>query len=122
MRARAVLAFIFLAFASITCYGQGIIAPQAARQETQTGKTVSLPPALPVTAIKIDARIDGQVAKVKVEHLFRNDTDQELEGTYYFPVPEGATLIEFAVYYGDERRVGKVKEKEEARSLYEGAT
>jgi hypothetical protein len=69
-----------------------------------------------VSAIKIDARIDNHVATVKVEHLFRNDTDQQLEGTYYFPVPEGATLIEFAFYNADERCVGRAMEKEEARA------
>ena len=78
----------------------------------------ALPPALPVSAIKIRAAIDGQIATVKVEHLFRNESDDVLEGTYYYPVPEGAILLEFAVYDGDERRVGRVKEKQEARAAY----
>jgi uncharacterized protein YegL len=77
-----------------------------------------LPAALPVTAIKINLSISGQVATIKVEHLFHNPTGEMLEGTYYFPVPQGASLEEFAVYDGDERRVGRVKEKEEARAQY----
>ena len=86
--------------------------------KANAGVPAPLPAALPVSAIKIKAAIDGQIATVRVTHLFRNDTDDVLEGTYYFPVPEGATLIEFAVYDGEERRVGRVKEREEARAAY----
>ncbi|HEX8091528.1 MAG TPA: VIT domain-containing protein, partial [Blastocatellia bacterium] len=137
MRSKHVFA-VFAVFAvvisfSINSFGQGILTPHRhpknAQQATQSdapadaieapaSKTAALPAALPVSAIKINARIEGRVATVRVEHVFRNDTDDLLEGTYYFPVPEGATLLEFALYDGDERRVGRVKEKEEARSQY----
>src|SRR5215472_3449003 len=82
---------------------------------------VSLPAALPVAAININLKISGQVATVTVDHVFTNDTDDLLEGTYYFPVPENASLEEFAVYDGEERRVGRVKEKEQARADYAAA-
>src|SRR5258706_5071881 len=112
------------------CFGQGVVTPRRHLTAEPQGQTVdravevekpkeaALPAALPVSSIKISPRIDGQVATIKVEQSFRNDTDETLEGTYYFPVPEGASLIEFAVYEGDERRVGRVKEKEEARASY----
>jgi uncharacterized protein YegL len=131
MLPRFIVSFTFILLVSINCFGQGLITPR--RQEApsgpaqpdkaqpdKTGAVVSspLPAALPVSAIKIKAAIDGQIATVRVEHLFRNESDDVLEGTYYFPIPEGATLLEFAVYDGDERRVGRVKEKEEARAAY----
>jgi hypothetical protein len=134
MRTRTILAFTIILLASINCFGQGLVMPRrrpkpvepATTQPPVTEQTTPasspLPAALPVTAIKINARIDGQVATVRVEHLFRNDSDDVLEGTYYFPVPEGATLLEFAVYDGDERRVGRIKEKAEARAAYTAAT
>jgi Ca-activated chloride channel homolog len=117
MQSRLSLSFILLLFAYFPCYGQGII---TARPETSAGPESPKP--LPVSAIKIKAGIDGQLATVRVEHLFRNDTDQVLEGTYYFPVPEGATLLEFAIYDGQERRTGRVKEKQEARAAYSAAS
>jgi Ca-activated chloride channel family protein len=87
----------------------------------ETKPLASLPAALPVSAININIHITGQVATVTVGHVFANDTDELLEGTYYFPVPQGASLEGFAVYDGDERRVGRVKEKEQARADYAAA-
>ena len=94
---------------------------QPAGSAEQAGSRTELPAALPVSAISINIHISGQVATVTVAHLFSNDTDDLLEGTYYFPVPQGASLEEFAVYDGDQRRVGRVKEKEQARADYSAA-
>ena len=123
MRPKHLFALVAILFISINCFGQGVVTPRRHQpgNQSQEQTTSPLPAALPVSAIKIKARLEGQVATVKVEHLFRNDTDDVLEGTYYFPVPEGATLLEFAVYDGDERRVGRVKEKDEARAAYSTA-
>ncbi|MCI0486631.1 MAG: carboxypeptidase regulatory-like domain-containing protein [Blastocatellia bacterium] len=124
---RFAIALIITAFASMPCLGQGIMTPRRHQADAQKDTAqpdpehAGLPAALPVSAIKIKLQIDGQVATVRVEHLFRNDTDELLEGTYFFPVPEGATLLEFAVYDGEERRLGRVKEKEEARAQYAAA-
>src|SRR5262249_36934479 len=96
-------------------------AEAAAVQKEATLPATPLPAALPVAAIDINIRITGQVATVTVAHLFSNDTGDLLEGTYYFPVPENASLEEFAVYDGEERRVGRVKEKEQARADYAAA-
>lgn len=140
MFSRFIVSLALLLLVSITCLGQGLVTPR--RQALRASKALSnvdqktdaraakpekgnsekagagvsspLPAALPVSAIKIKAAIEGQIATVRVTHLFRNETNDVLEGTYYFPVPEGATLIEFAVYDGDERRVSRVKEKEQA--------
>ena len=123
MRPKHLFALVAILFISINCFGQGVVTPRRKQPSNQPQEQAAspLPAALPVSAIKIKARLEGQVATVKVEHLFRNDTDDVLEGTYYFPVPEGATLLEFAVYDGDERRVGRVKEKDEARAAYSTA-
>ncbi|HKV37916.1 MAG TPA: VIT and VWA domain-containing protein [Blastocatellia bacterium] len=95
---------------------------EVAERSPVLGETLNprtgLPPALPVSAIKVVLKINGQVATVTVDHLFHNDGDETLEGTYYFPVPDGASLEEFAVYDGAQRRVGRVKQKEEARAQY----
>jgi len=118
--------------AAINIFGQGIVTPRrhkiakaannAQQPSPESEESLKpLPNALPVSSIRINLRIEGQVATVRVEHLFRNDTDEELEGTYYFPVPENATLLEFAVYDGEEKRIGRVKEKEEARGEFTAA-
>ncbi|HSE96698.1 MAG TPA: carboxypeptidase regulatory-like domain-containing protein, partial [Blastocatellia bacterium] len=108
MRARGVLAFTLLVFTSITCYGQGIVVPRAA------SRSGSAPVVLPVAGIKIDARIDRHQARVRVEYLFRNDTDRALDATYYFPLPEDATLVELAVYQGTRRSIINERQIEDA--------
>jgi Ca-activated chloride channel family protein len=74
---------------------------------------------LPVKSIKIDTRIASQVATTHVEQVFRNDTDAVLEGTYLFPIPESASIVEFAIWDGDRRLVGEVRSREEARRIYD---
>jgi Ca-activated chloride channel family protein len=61
----------------------------------------------------------SQVATTHVEQIFRNDTDATLEGTYFFPIPEQASIVEFAIWDGDRRLVGEVRSREEARRIYD---
>jgi hypothetical protein len=112
--------------ASVNIFGQAIVTPRRYRDAKEKAPDATrpslpekgekslkpLPGALPISSIKINLQIEGQIATVRVTHLFRNNTDEMLEGTYYFPVPESAKLIEFAVYDGDERHTGRVKEKD----------
>jgi Ca-activated chloride channel family protein len=51
--------------------------------------------------------------------VFRNDTGAVLEGTYLFPIPESASIVEFAIWEGDRRLVGEVRTREEARRIYD---
>lgn len=144
MRPRFLIASMVLLLASVHCMAQGVVTPRRHIKLQQTQETDNklsqatpdsttstapdsnsnslIPSTLPVSAIQIKLKIVGQVAIVRVEHQFRNNTDENLEGTYYFPVPEGASLLEFAVFDGEERRVGRVKEKEEARRAYTQAS
>jgi Ca-activated chloride channel family protein len=80
---------------------------------------VNLPRALPVKSIKIDTTISSQVATTHVEQVFRNNTQFTLEGTYFFPIPETASIAEFAIWEGDRRLVGEVRTREEARRIYD---
>lgn len=59
------------------------------------------------------------MATTHVEQIFRNDTDATLEGTYFFPIPEQASITEFAIWDGDRRLVGEVRSREEARRIYD---
>jgi Ca-activated chloride channel family protein len=54
-----------------------------------------------------------------VEQVFRNDSDVMMEGTYLFPIPESASIAEFAIWDGDRRLVGEVRSREEARRIYD---
>lgn len=115
MRFRFIAALAAMLIISATCYGQGIITPR----RPQTSLEAALPAALPVSSTKISARIAGQLATVRVEQVFRNDTDETLEGDYRFSMPAGATLIEFAVYDGETRRSIRAAEEKSQRRFFE---
>ena len=97
---------------------QGIIVPGPCRR-CPDPRPAQLPRALPIKSIKIDTKISSQVATTHVEQVFRNDTPATLEGTYLFPIPESASIAEFAIWDGDRRLVGEVRTREEARRIYD---
>jgi Ca-activated chloride channel homolog len=108
---------IFSALATIAS-AQGVIVPGPCRRCPDPAP-VPLPRALPIKSIKIDTKISSQVATTHVEQVFRNDTGATLEGTYLFPIPESASIAEFAIWDGERRLVGEVRTREEARRIYD---
>jgi Ca-activated chloride channel family protein len=118
----ASLFFNFLMFFTLTtaaAYAQGVIVPRPCETCPRPPRPVQLPPALPVKSIKIDTKINAQVATTHVEQVFRNDSDATLEGTYFFPIPETASVSEFVLWDGERRLVGEVRSREEARRIYD---
>jgi len=115
------LTFVLLlvASAATAALGQGVIVPGPCRRCPTPPRPVTLPRALPVKSVNIDTKISGQVATTHVEQIFRNDTDAVLEGTYIFPIPESASIVEFAIWDGDRKLVGEVRSREEARRIYD---
>ena len=119
-RACCYLLFAFLLFLlTLTAGAQGVIVPGPCDRCPIPVRPVSLPRALPVKSIKLDVKILAQVATTHVEQIFRNETDATLEGTYFFPIPESASITEFAIWDGDRRLVGEVRSREEARRIYD---
>src|SRR5262245_1816251 len=78
-----------------------------------------LPRVLKIKSVKITATIESQVATTRVEQVFENDTPYVLEGTYFFPLPDSASISDFAIYDGDKRMSGEVIDKAKARQIYE---
>ncbi|MFN2415462.1 MAG: VIT domain-containing protein [Pyrinomonadaceae bacterium] len=110
---------VLMALVTATASAQGVIVPGPCRRCPAPPRPVTMPRALPVKSIKIDTKIAAQVATTHVEQVFRNDTDATLEGTYFFPIPESASIQEFAIWDGDRRLVGEVRSREEARRIYD---
>ena len=120
---RVLLLFLILFAGASLASAQGVIVPgQCRRCPTPPIREIppaALPRSLPVKSIKIDTRISSQVATTHVEQVFRNDTNFTLEGTYFFPIPEAASISEFAIWEGNQRLVGEVRTREEARRIYD---
>ncbi|HEX6909403.1 MAG TPA: VIT and VWA domain-containing protein [Longimicrobium sp.] len=94
---------------------QGIIIPDRCDECRVPGRGAGLP----VESITFETTIEGQVATTHVTQVFRNETRQVLEGTYFFPLPDDASISEFAIWDGDRRLEGEVRPRDEARRIYE---
>jgi Ca-activated chloride channel homolog len=119
---RILLLFLIFTAGTAIANAQGVIVPGPCRRCPSPIREIppgALPRSLPVKSIKIDTRISSQVATTHVEQVFRNDTNFVLEGTYFFPIPETASIAEFAIWDGDRRLVGEVRTREEARRIYD---
>ena len=66
-----------------------------------------LPP-LAMVNHKVSVTVDEQVALTTVEQTFRNHTDRNLEATYLFPVPKGASVDKFTMWVDGKEQGGEL--------------
>jgi Ca-activated chloride channel family protein len=66
----------------------------------------------------VTVAIEDQVAVTKVEQTFRNHTDRQLEATYVFPVPKGASVRKFSMWVDGKEVPGELVEAAQARQIY----
>jgi Ca-activated chloride channel homolog len=116
----AVVSSLVMSFAA-SAMSQGVIVPRWCDVRPCIPRPIPrpLPNVLPVKSIKLDTKIVGLVATTRVEQIFRNDTGMTLEGTYFFPIPESASIVEFAIWENGKRLSGEVRTREEARRIYD---
>lgn len=106
----AALAAVVLA-APAALRADGFIIPN-----TRPGEQV---PPLSVKYHHVKVEIVDQVAKTSVDQVFINNFGRDIEGTYIFPVPESASVSDFAMFIGNERVQGEILDSREARRVYE---
>ena len=68
---------------------------------------------------KVTVDIRDQIARTTIEESFVNHTDGRLEGVFYFPLPQDASISGFGMWIGDELVEADVVEKQRAREIYE---
>lgn len=122
MKPRIVALCALLLFACSAAYGQGVIIPDECHRcpplPRPMPRPVPIPRVLNIKSVKITTRIEAQVATTKVEQVFENETPYRLEGAYFFPIPESASISDFAIYDGDKRMAAEIVEKDKARRIY----
>lgn len=69
----------------------------------------------------VDMRIHGLIADVRVRQIYRNDTSTWQEGRYLLPLPDNAAVDALTVHVGERVIEGEIREKAQARALYEAA-
>jgi len=68
---------------------------------------------------RVTVSIENQIAVTRVEQEFVNDHNWEVEGTYIFPIPKGATISKFVMWVDGVPLESKILPAEEARQIYE---
>ena len=69
----------------------------------------------------VEMKISGLVARVSVRQEFRNEGNEWTEGIYVFPLPDKAAVDRMRLHVGDRFIEGEIREKEQARKVYEQA-
>ena len=77
---------------------------------------------LRVKALKADVKITGQFASTQLNYTFQNETSERIEADFIYSVPQHATVTHFAYWYGEEKVVARVVEKERAAAIYKHIT
>ncbi len=65
--------------------------------------------------------ITGMTARVNVVQTFTNDTAEWQEGIYVFPLPEDSAVNAMKMIVGDREVIGDIRERAEAKRVYEQA-
>jgi Ca-activated chloride channel family protein len=76
---------------------------------------------VPLKHTSVRASIAGYVGTVNVTQQFQNPFDGKIEAVYVFPLPHNAAVNEFVMTVGDRHIRGIVREREEAKQIYEEA-
>ena len=76
---------------------------------------------LRVASHAVKVRIAGAMARTEIEETFSNDTNDDLEGIYRFPVPAGALVDRLALDVDGKMQEGAFVEKTRAEKILKGA-
>src|SRR5437016_10472506 len=100
-------AFVLALACAVPAYAHGLLVPD----------DKDLPP-LAMVNHRVNVAIEDQVAITRIEQVFRNHTDRQLEATYVFPVPRGASVDKFAMWVNGREVRGELVEADKARQTY----
>ena len=76
---------------------------------------------VPILHTDVEMRVTGMIVRARVRQSFRNPGEEWVEGIYVFPLPEQAAVDHMRMHIGQRVVEGVIKEKQEARQVYEQA-
>jgi Ca-activated chloride channel homolog len=71
--------------------------------------------------VDVDLTVSGPTIRARVTQIFRNPTDDWVEATYVYPLPSGGAVDTLKMIVGGRVIVGDIKERQQARAIYEQA-
>ncbi|MDI4233585.1 marine proteobacterial sortase target protein [Bradyrhizobium sp. Arg237L] len=69
----------------------------------------------------VDLTVSGPTIRARVTQIFRNPTKDWVEAVYVYPLPAGGAVDTLKMVVGDRIVVGDIKERKQARIIYEQA-
>jgi hypothetical protein len=73
-------------------------------------------------ALDADVTLDRQFATTKLTLLFQNETSDRIEADFIYTLPKDTLVTYFAYWFGEEKVVARVVEKERAAAIYQYIT
>jgi len=71
--------------------------------------------------IDVDVIVSGPTLRARITQVFRNTTNDWVEAIYVYPLPDGGAVDTLKMVIGDRVVVGGIKERQQARAVYEQA-
>jgi Ca-activated chloride channel homolog len=71
--------------------------------------------------VDVDVTVSGPTLRARVTQVFRNTTNDWVEAIYVYPLPDGGAVDTLKMVIGDRVVVGDIKERQQARAIYEQA-
>ena len=71
--------------------------------------------------VDVDLTVSGPTIRARVTQIFRNPTKDWVEAVYVYPLPSGGAVDTLKMVIGDRVVVGDIKERQQARIIYEQA-
>src|SRR5215831_18840262 len=75
----------------------------------------------PRVATDIDIAVSGPTSRARVTQIFDNPTNSWVEAIYVNPLPDGGAVDTLKMVIGDRIVIGEIKERIEAKAIYEEA-
>ncbi len=94
-------------------YPAGMLAARAAGSEQRIF--------IPLKKTEIHMQVSGGIVATEVTQEFKNETGDPLEAVYVYPLPSEGTVTGMVMQVGDRIIQSIVREKQEAREIYEEA-
>ena len=108
----------------ITTHNEDTEAPASGLGELRArrpGRTDEKDHAVHLAKHSVKVRIAGNVARTEIDEEFSNDTNDELEGIYRFPLPHGAQIERLALEVDGKMVDGEFIDKAKAAAIWRGA-
>jgi Ca-activated chloride channel family protein len=76
---------------------------------------------LPLVAMDVRSHVSGLWYRTRIEQSYCNTTDEPIEATYIFPLPDRAAVHACVLHVGERRVEAELKERSAARADYDEA-